>query len=134
MAAGNHARMRLPRECRRVPICGPARRRGRADRSPERERVQAVRPRDAEPRLSGAMAHPESLRLRRANLAQAPLHDLSPGWPADRLAETDRSEEHTSELQSLMRISYAVFCLKNKNRPAINSSRMIKIMYRTLSS
>src|SRR3546814_7878327 len=26
----------------------------------------------------------------------------------------DRSEEHTSELQSLMRISYAVFCLKNK--------------------
>src|SRR3546814_10416695 len=27
-----------------------------------------------------------------------------------------RSEEHTSELQSLMRISYAVFCLKNKRR------------------
>src|SRR3546814_7174454 len=27
--------------------------------------------------------------------------------------EIDRSEEHTSELQSLMRISYAVFCLKN---------------------
>src|SRR3546814_4629083 len=27
---------------------------------------------------------------------------------------TDRSEEHTSELQSLMRISYAVFCLKKK--------------------
>src|SRR3546814_7799419 len=32
-----------------------------------------------------------------------------------------RSEEHTSELQSLMRISYAVFCLKNKinNRPLV---------------
>src|SRR3546814_1943408 len=30
------------------------------------------------------------------------------------LAETFRSEEHTSELQSLMRISYAVFCLKKK--------------------
>src|SRR3546814_10481548 len=29
-------------------------------------------------------------------------------------AVTDRSEEHTSELQSLMRISYAVFCLKKK--------------------
>src|SRR3546814_2675625 len=28
----------------------------------------------------------------------------------------DRSEEHTSELQSLMRISYAVFCLKQKNK------------------
>src|SRR3546814_3214931 len=34
----------------------------------------------------------------------------------DRLAEVGlRSEEHTSELQSLMRISYAVFCLKKTN-------------------
>src|SRR3546814_6976001 len=32
-----------------------------------------------------------------------------------RTALDQRSEEHTSELQSLMRISYAVFCLKNKN-------------------
>src|SRR3546814_1429978 len=31
------------------------------------------------------------------------------------IALGDRSEEHTSELQSLMRISYAVFCLKKKN-------------------
>src|SRR3546814_10744620 len=31
------------------------------------------------------------------------------------LGERERSEEHTSELQSLMRISYAVFCLKKKN-------------------
>src|SRR3546814_8403096 len=31
------------------------------------------------------------------------------------LWESNRSEEHTSELQSLMRISYAVFCLKKKN-------------------
>src|SRR3546814_5210292 len=31
-----------------------------------------------------------------------------------RVAEAGRSEEHTSELQSLMRISYAVFCLKKK--------------------
>src|SRR3546814_1750208 len=29
----------------------------------------------------------------------------------------ERSEEHTSELQSLMRISYAVFCFKKKNNP-----------------
>src|SRR3546814_3121640 len=32
------------------------------------------------------------------------------------MATLVRSEEHTSELQSLMRISYAVFCLKKKNR------------------
>src|SRR3546814_7611480 len=30
--------------------------------------------------------------------------------------EVERSEEHTSELQSLMRISYAVFCLKKKTK------------------
>src|SRR3546814_2873253 len=30
--------------------------------------------------------------------------------------DTGRSEEHTSELQSLMRITYAVFCLKKKNK------------------
>src|SRR3546814_7045561 len=32
-----------------------------------------------------------------------------------------RSEEHTSELQSLMRISYAVFCLKKKNKIQTNT-------------
>src|SRR3546814_5442405 len=36
-------------------------------------------------------------------------------WHACALAHNVRSEEHTSELQSLMRISYAVFCLKKKN-------------------
>src|SRR3546814_5199030 len=33
-----------------------------------------------------------------------------------RRKRSQRSEEHTSELQSLMRISYAVFCLKKKNK------------------
>src|SRR3546814_9787946 len=35
---------------------------------------------------------------------------------AENIRKIDRSEEHTSELQSLMRISYAVFCLKKKNK------------------
>src|SRR3546814_1157382 len=38
---------------------------------------------------------------------------------AGRLPGPSRSEEHTSELQSLMRISYAVFCLKKKKHPSI---------------
>src|SRR3546814_7155613 len=42
------------------------------------------------------------------------------GWVAHpglvELAMEERSEEHTSELQSLMRISYAVFCLKKNNK------------------
>src|SRR3546814_8224823 len=36
----------------------------------------------------------------------------------------NRSEEHTSELQSLMRISYAVFCLKKKKKRTNKSTRM----------
>src|SRR3546814_10371683 len=37
-------------------------------------------------------------------------------WQNDGHAQATRSEEHTSELQSLMRISYAVFCLKKKKK------------------
>src|SRR3546814_9659567 len=40
----------------------------------------------------------------------APLEVLR--WKSSLLPQSARSEEHTSELQSLMRISYAVFCLK----------------------
>src|SRR3546814_2391635 len=38
-----------------------------------------------------------------------------------------RSEEHTSELQSLMRISYAVFCLKKKNNPTNNTPHIVTL-------
>src|SRR3546814_8649705 len=49
-----------------------------------------------------------------SNLADEADHDAGDA----RLAALHdiRSEEHTSELQSLMRISYAVFCLKNKKK------------------
>src|SRR3546814_6072927 len=45
------------------------------------------------------------------------VHDRAPNRPLDQSGELAdlRSEEHTSELQSLMRISYAVFCLQKKN-------------------
>src|SRR3546814_3309671 len=40
----------------------------------------------------------------------------------------ERSEEHTSELQSLMRISYAVFCLKKKNTiPLYNTTTCVAL-------
>src|SRR3546814_9718098 len=58
------------------------------------------------------------------------LHDR---WAGQRLhwrsrfarqfAQSARSEEHTSELQSLMRISYAVFCLKKKKQKLTNKHR-----------
>src|SRR3546814_9713362 len=43
------------------------------------------------------------------------LDDEGIAWIEEPIRHDDRSEEHTSELQSLMRISYAVFCLKKKN-------------------
>src|SRR3546814_2765284 len=43
----------------------------------------------------------------------SPVDEVESG--DQKIADVDRSEEHTSELQSLMRISYAVFCLKKKN-------------------
>src|SRR3546814_9277137 len=61
---------------------------------------------DGRPRTDG-----ERARLRRRG--DAADGEQPPG-------ETDRSEEHTSELQSLMRISYAVFCLKKKTQIRTN--------------
>src|SRR3546814_8662805 len=43
-------------------------------------------------------------------------NDLATCVPSVKKWRFTRSEEHTSELQSLMRISYAVFCLKNKKK------------------
>src|SRR3546814_4635028 len=57
--------------------------------------------------------------MRALRKGQARPWCLQPGIRGEvRLVE--RSEEHTSELQSLMRISYAVFCLKKKNDTNIN--------------
>src|SRR3546814_1552338 len=61
-----------------------------------------------DPRLQAlteqALANNRDLRIAYANVAAARAQ-----------VRVTRSEEHTSELQSLMRISYAVFCLKKKN-------------------
>src|SRR3546814_4260054 len=51
---------------------------------------------------------------RRRRAARDAAHRPGIGGAAQRGAGPRRSEEHTSELQSLMRISYAVFCLKKK--------------------
>src|SRR3546814_7055436 len=60
-----------------------------------------------------ALLRPEPDRL---EIREAPPDFAEPRIGGERAAiGGDRSEEHTSELQSLMRISYAVFCLKKKN-------------------
>src|SRR3546814_3533936 len=78
------------------------------------------------------LQRPAGLAAARRGLAELPPHRRRPGaaghLPGDaqgglrgasrglQTVRESRSEEHTSELQSLMRISYAVFCLKKKNK------------------
>src|SRR3546814_2596425 len=91
-------RLRLPRSCFLFQRCG-------------RSRL-----------LKKWFYRPESAssRLRVKQLARRLCLDRCPDSRANRtyqeqmMRESSRSEEHTSELQSLMRISYAVFCLKKK--------------------
>src|SRR3546814_10752114 len=61
---------------------------------------------------------PRVLEADPASLIDASGKNLDPHkiWDAMFTNEKPRSEEHTSELQSLMRISYAVFCLKQKTK------------------
>src|SRR3546814_4120590 len=72
------------------------------------QRASECRHRDHQPLLRGRQ--PQFLRDRRRERA-------------DDRAGTGRSEEHTSELQSLMRISYAVFCLKKKKNTTNHKER-----------
>src|SRR3546814_4402441 len=86
----------------------------------EDEQATAVgRPLERQDRLVRSAArppeHPPGLGVLDANLARGDVSELPrrARAPGDR---SPRSEEHTSELQSLMRISYAVFCLTKKKQ------------------
>src|SRR3546814_4252576 len=68
------------------------------------------------------------LKVRRA-LAPYVVQDLRVA--TDPATQRPRSEEHTSELQSLMRISYAVFCLKKKNIDIKNNTTTDEYSYAT---
>src|SRR3546814_20110536 len=59
-------------------------------------------------------------RRRPAPPVGGPRRLWHPAWYLRRARPAGRSEEHTSELQSLMRISYAVFCLKKKKKQKNN--------------
>src|SRR3546814_3636759 len=56
-----------------------------------------------------------SLRASWGVIMPTPQHNRGWGHRSVQAGRSYRSEEHTSELQSLMRISYVVFCLKKKN-------------------
>src|SRR3546814_2143709 len=63
-----------------------------------------------------ASGRSERVASDRRRLPRASSHDRSSTIAPGCASPVMRSEEHTSELQSLMRISYAVFCLKKKNQ------------------
>src|SRR3546814_5771820 len=102
----------------RRPRLGPGRRAG----GPAQRRPRA----DGARRDVGAnshavgLPHPPAARAAQERgtggrpRADPGIADQSAGGPARPALAPGRSEEHTSELQSLMRISYAVFCLKTK--------------------
>src|SRR3546814_8639049 len=94
--------------------CAPERNTDHAQ--PQRQQEYALDKGDPRTRHSGPAKGDEPCQRDRSvtdEIERVGLERLAVGdKPADDLA--CRSEEHTSELQSLMRISYAVFCLKKK--------------------
>src|SRR3546814_1503821 len=73
-----------------------------------------------------------------AHVLSLPMHPYLDADTQDRIIDAlrngldQRSEEHTSELQSLMRISYAVFCLKKKNTVMLKSLSITESSLRTV--
>src|SRR3546814_3238072 len=93
------------------PCAWPAHRRAALCEFPtHRRRSLSADGRRAEPRSDRTL-----LRSRRCGAARLRAAARCGRARAADARRSPRSEEHTSELQSLMRISYAVFCLKKKN-------------------
>src|SRR3546814_7897011 len=93
-------------------------------RSRRRDRRRPLRPQDtrARPRRDTGGARPVGPRLARRQP------------PQRRRPDRRRSEEHTSELQSLMRRSYAVFCLKKKKNNDHEQKTQYELITKTIQS
>src|SRR3546814_9998557 len=72
------------------------------------------------------------LRPRRFSTTYALPSTIAPGKSGKRFRPHRRSEEHTSELQSLMRKSYAVFSLKKKKKQQTTTTENTNIYYNIL--
>src|SRR3546814_2451980 len=107
---------------RREEADGERRQEGARD---DRRHVEPQRARRAVAEAAHRVERRRYLAEGRCQAVQQPGARLGRGDAArGPVQQPDRSEEHTSELQSLMRISYAVFCLKKKkNTSEINQDR-----------
>src|SRR3546814_10174317 len=111
--AGDHGEETVAALGALLQVDPPERRRPHARRDLAAARFQAV----AHQALEGFRRR-RNRRLRQADGARRRLCDVAPGGRQVGPCTLDqRSEEHTSELQSLMRTSYAVFCLTTKTKP-----------------
>src|SRR3546814_9097940 len=75
----------------------------------------------------GARIEPDQGGGRHSDEDRSRLRQVRAQCPRCRCEQVERSEEHTSELQSLMRISYAVFCLKKKKDQTIKNTILLPI-------
>src|SRR3546814_6705673 len=98
---------------------------GGCSRPMERARGGSAGGKRAELLVAGARAPFYTAALLIQVPPRGPSTGSRPSEPLAKQLHCHRSEEHTSELQSLMRISYAVFCLKKKkNKNQINKANM----------
>src|SRR3546814_2055982 len=72
--------------------------------------------------------------IRLEELLRLYFDELFPGFQVKSSGSFRRSEEHTSELQSLMRISYAVFCLKKKKKQYRHTSHINRVISQTITT
>src|SRR3546814_7175978 len=94
----------------RTAVCPPAESRPQTGKSADAPQYNAS---DTRAARAAGVARPACLR---SGCLDATCRTVALACPHERRHAASRSEEHTSELQSLMRISYAVFCLKKKNK------------------
>src|SRR3546814_8288718 len=86
-------------------------------------------------RAAGATASCSEARRACCSISiTAPIRSSPRQTPSRARQRVDRSEEHTSELQSLMHISYAVFCLKKKKKTIPCKHPFYKLTYILLNS
>src|SRR3546814_10797224 len=87
---------------------------------------------DLDPRGGGAIRASSRPKRRSRRSGGRPCRRIQGGAGGIRGAR-ERSEEHTSELQSLMRISYAVFCLKKKKQTTTKQTKTEQTIHKCIS-
>src|SRR3546814_4476330 len=85
-----------------------------------------ARPALPAPEPRAPLGAPTAVRQRHRDATACPACRRAPACGTTRRRRRGRSEEHTSELQSLMRISYDVFCLKKKKKKNKNTQKKKK--------